>query len=159
MGDWKWKYYLLSHVQLFATAWIIAFQAPLPMKFSRQEYWSGLPFPSPRDLPRPRDRTSVIHIENRFFTIWATRELWGSIFFFLNTLFFICFSVTVSVSFVYLKDLPLAGNSESIFNVFSHHLDFVTLKLHPLAFVFFTNHKCEHWTICFRMTHCCCCCC
>ena len=42
---------LLSHVQLFATAWTVAYQAPPSMEFSRQEYWSGLPFPSPRDLP------------------------------------------------------------------------------------------------------------
>jgi len=35
------------------TTWTIAFQAPLSMEFSRQEYWSGLPFSSPRDLPSP----------------------------------------------------------------------------------------------------------
>ena len=43
----------LSHVQLFATPWTVALQAPLPMGFSGQEYWSGLPFPSPGDLPDP----------------------------------------------------------------------------------------------------------
>ena len=37
----------LSHVQLFATPWTAAYQAPLSMGFSRQEYWSGLPLPSP----------------------------------------------------------------------------------------------------------------
>ena len=42
---------LLSRVQLFATPWTVAYQAPLSMEFSRQEYWSGLPFPSPGDLP------------------------------------------------------------------------------------------------------------
>ena len=36
-----------------ATPWTVACQAPLSMRFSRQEYWSGLPFPSPRDLPDP----------------------------------------------------------------------------------------------------------
>ena len=41
----------LSCVQLFKTPWTISYQAPLSMEFSRQEYWSGLPFPSPRDLP------------------------------------------------------------------------------------------------------------
>ena len=39
--------------RLFATPWPIAHQAPLLMEFSRQEYWSGLPFPSPGDLPDP----------------------------------------------------------------------------------------------------------
>ena len=38
----------LSRVRLFATLWTVAHQAPLSMGFSRQEYWSGLPFPSPR---------------------------------------------------------------------------------------------------------------
>ena len=43
----------LSHVRLFVTPWIVAHQAPPSMEFSRQEYWSGLPFPSPGDLPDP----------------------------------------------------------------------------------------------------------
>ena len=43
----------LSHVRLFATPWSVAHQAPLSMGFSRQEYWSGLPFPSTGDLPDP----------------------------------------------------------------------------------------------------------
>ena len=42
----------LSHVQLFLTPWSTAFQALLTMRFSRQEYWSGLPFPFPGDVPR-----------------------------------------------------------------------------------------------------------
>ena len=42
-----------SRVPLFATSWTVACQAPLSMGFSRQEYWSGLPFPSPGDLPNP----------------------------------------------------------------------------------------------------------
>ena len=43
----------LSRVQLFATPWTVAYQAPLSTGFSRQQYWSGLPFPSPGDLPDP----------------------------------------------------------------------------------------------------------
>ena len=49
----KVKVKLLSHVQLFATPWTVAYQAPQSMEFSRQEYCSGLPFPSPGDLPNP----------------------------------------------------------------------------------------------------------
>ena len=49
----KKKVKSLSHVQLFATLWTVARQAPLSMGFSRQEYWSGLPFPSPGDLLNP----------------------------------------------------------------------------------------------------------
>ena len=43
----------LSHVRLFATPWTVAYQASLSMGFSRQGYWSGLPFPSSGDLPNP----------------------------------------------------------------------------------------------------------
>ena len=46
---WKWKVKVksLSHVRLLATPWTAVYQAPLSMGFSRQEYWSGLPLPSP----------------------------------------------------------------------------------------------------------------
>ena len=47
----KVKVKLLSRVRLFATPWTVDYQAPPSMGFSRQEYWSGLPFPSPGDLP------------------------------------------------------------------------------------------------------------
>ena len=43
----------LSSLQLFATLWTVDHKAPLSMEFSRQEYWSGSPFPSPGDLPNP----------------------------------------------------------------------------------------------------------
>ena len=49
----KKKVKSLSRVRLFATPWTVAYQAPPSMEFSRQEYWSGLPFPSPGDLPDP----------------------------------------------------------------------------------------------------------
>ena len=49
----KVKVKLLSYVQLFATPWTVAHQASPSMGFSRQEYWSGLPFALPGDLPHP----------------------------------------------------------------------------------------------------------
>ena len=49
----KVKMKSLSRIQLFETLWTVAHQAPQSMGFSRQEYWSGLPFPSPGDLPDP----------------------------------------------------------------------------------------------------------
>ena len=54
-GCWKGKVKVesLSHVRLFATPRTVAHQALRSVEFSRQEYWSGLPFPSPRDLPSP----------------------------------------------------------------------------------------------------------
>ena len=45
-----------------------------PWGFSRQEYWSSLPSPTPRDIPSPRNQTQASRIAGRFFTIWATRE-------------------------------------------------------------------------------------
>ena len=61
----------LSRVQLFATLWTVARQAPLSMGFSRQEDWSGLPFPSPGDLPNPGIKPA--HVAGRRFILWATR--------------------------------------------------------------------------------------
>ena len=49
----KVKVKSFSHVRLFATPWMVTYQAPQSMGFSRQEYWSGLPFPSPGDLSNP----------------------------------------------------------------------------------------------------------
>ena len=49
----KVKVKLLSRVRLSATPWTVAYQVPPSMGFSRQEYWSGLPLPSPGDLPKP----------------------------------------------------------------------------------------------------------
>ena len=67
----------LSHVQLFANLWNIAFQAPLSMGFSKQEYWSGLPCPSPGDLPNSGiELTSIMSpaLSGGFFNSNATWE-------------------------------------------------------------------------------------
>ena len=53
MVERKVKVKSLSRVRLFATPWTVAYQAPPSMGFSRQECWSGLPFPSPGDLRDP----------------------------------------------------------------------------------------------------------
>ena len=68
---------VLSCVQLFATPWTLARQAPLSMDFSRREYWSGLPFPSPGNLPdtgiEPVSPVTPI-LAGRFFYHAATWE-------------------------------------------------------------------------------------
>ena len=51
----------LSHVQLFATPWTVAYQVPPSMGFSRQEYWSGLPFPSPGVFPTQGWNPGLLH--------------------------------------------------------------------------------------------------
>ena len=65
---------LLSHVWLFATPWTVAYQAPPSMGFSKQEYWSGLPFPFPGDLPDPRIEPRSPALQSGTFNLWATRE-------------------------------------------------------------------------------------
>ena len=67
-----------SHAQLFATPWTVAHQAPLSMKFSKQEYWSRLPFPTPGDLPNPGTEPAslcVSSIGSRFLYHCATWEV------------------------------------------------------------------------------------
>jgi len=59
---------VLSCVQLFATLWTVAPQAPLSIEFSRQEYWSGLPFPYPGDLLNPRIKPVSSALASGFFT-------------------------------------------------------------------------------------------
>ena len=57
----------LSRFQLFATPWTGARQAPLSMEFSRQESWSGLPFPPPGDLPNPGIKPTSPALAGGFF--------------------------------------------------------------------------------------------
>ena len=64
----------------FVTSWTVAHKAPLSMGFSRQEYWSGLPFPSPGGSSRPRDQIRVSCVAGGFFTIWVTREALKSVY-------------------------------------------------------------------------------
>ena len=64
-----------SHVQLFATQWTVVCQVPLSMGFSRQEQWTGLPFPPPGDLPNPDIEPASLMfpaLAGRFFTTSAT---------------------------------------------------------------------------------------
>ena len=58
---------MFNHVQLSATSRTVAHQAPLSMDFSRQEYWSGLPFPSPGELPDPGIEPTSLTLAHRFF--------------------------------------------------------------------------------------------
>ena len=70
----KMKVKLLSHVGLFGTPGTVACQAPLSVGFPRQEYWSGLPFPSPGDLPDPGIEPASPALQGDSFTVWAIRE-------------------------------------------------------------------------------------
>ena len=57
-----------GHVRLFATLWTVAHQAPLSIGFTRQKYWSGLPFPLPGDLPNPEMEPASPKLAGGFFT-------------------------------------------------------------------------------------------
>ena len=65
---------LLGCVQLNRTLWTVACQAPLFIGFSRQEYWSGLPFPSPEDLPNPGIEPRSPTLEADALTLKVTEE-------------------------------------------------------------------------------------
>ena len=56
---------VFSHVQLFVTPWTLAWQATLSMELPRQEYWNGLPFPTPRDLPDTGIELRFLHLLHR----------------------------------------------------------------------------------------------
>ena len=75
---WKVTYSVhaqsLCRVQLFATLWTVASQAPLSMEFSRWECWSELPFPSPGDLPDPGIQLTFLALAGRFFTTKPPRK-------------------------------------------------------------------------------------
>ena len=60
---------VLSHVQSFATPWAVACQASLSVGLSRLDYWSGVPFPPPGDLPDPEIEPASFALASRFFTI------------------------------------------------------------------------------------------
>ena len=65
---------LFSHVWLFVISWTVAHQVPLPLGFSRQEYWSGLPFPPSGDLPKSGIEPESPALTGRFLTTSATWE-------------------------------------------------------------------------------------
>ena len=66
---------MLSHVQFFVTPWTRARQAPLSMGFPRQEYWNGLPFPPPRDLPNSGTEPMSPALAGEFFTTEPSGKL------------------------------------------------------------------------------------
>ena len=78
---------VLSHAQVFAASWTVAQQAPLSMELSRQEYWSGLPFPTTGNLPHPgiemtlftsllkNSSDTVAYEEKRFFRVEQRKPL------------------------------------------------------------------------------------
>ena len=122
-----------SRVQLFETSWTIAHQAPLSMGFSRQEYWSGLPFTSAGDLSDPgMEPTSLISpaLAYRFFITIATCE----------AIVYICMCVcvyTLNILFHYGSSQDIEYSSVC-YTVYSRSLLLIRLiytSLHPIYVV------------------------
>ena len=80
--------YVYMWVTHSATPWTVAHQAPLSKGFSRQEYWSGLPLPPPRESSWPRDQTHISCIADGFFIVWATKEAPSVFRYYKNSLVF-----------------------------------------------------------------------
>src|SRR5574340_513396 len=78
----KQKVKSLSCVRLFVTPWTVAYQAPPSLEFSRQEYWSGLPFPSPEDLPDPgiEPRSPALQADSLLTELQGKLRAYGAIF-------------------------------------------------------------------------------
>ena len=109
----------LSHVQLFATPWTVACQAPLYMGFSRQEYWSKLPFPSPGYLLDPEiEPVSAASpaLQADFFFFFFTSELPGKPWFILKYLDTMqILSLLCQCEFrLESRECPIWGNASSL---------------------------------------------
>ena len=68
-----------SHVRLFGMLWTVACKAPLPVEFPRQEYWSGLPFPSPGDLPDPGIEPASLKFPVLVGVFFTTSTIWEAL--------------------------------------------------------------------------------
>ena len=84
----------LSRVRLFAIPWTVGYQAPPSLGFSRQEYWSGLPFPSPGELHNPGIEPRPLVVEAQSSNHWKGREL------------LVCDSEVISCLFSRSEDFP-----------------------------------------------------
>ena len=83
---WKWKVKSLNRVQLLATPWTAAYQAPPSMGFSRQEYWSGVPLPSPKTFDRS---IQILSNGGRLFDIFPSPK-WSSFMFVTSRILLEC---------------------------------------------------------------------
>ena len=109
-----------SHFWLFAAPWTVACQAPLPMEFSRQAYWSGVPCPTPRDLPDPE-------IEPKSLAMSLLH--WQAIHYHWRHLG----STTYSEYMVLVKILPLKPTADTENHLASLCLNFLIWKMEEIS--------------------------
>ena len=98
----------LSHVQLFATPWTVARQASMSMGFSRQEYWSGLPFSSPADLPYPGIKS------------WSSASQADSLLFELHMCIYVCTHIHTYIHIPHNRPISLQGNYLREIKIYVH---------------------------------------
>ena len=123
----KVKVKSFSHVRLCVTPWTVAYQAPLSIGFSRQEYWSGLPFPSPGDLPNPGIEPRSTALQAECFTVRAT----GEYFHYMNmsqkeypvvrgtfSIYFLCVFVKIILVYFLIVMDPIPLTYSSVFIVY-----------------------------------------
>ena len=96
----------LSCVQLFATLWTVAYQAPPSMGFSRQEYWSGLPFPSPGDLPNPGIKPGSLALEADALTSEPAGQLFFLVAAMLESMFLFFDHLLIAIGKIVSNNLP-----------------------------------------------------
>ena len=139
-------------VWLFAIPWTVACQAPLLMKYSRQENWSGLSFSSPGDFPDPGIHSGqswpcVSCLAGRFFTIWATREIVKPVLRFVT---FLVTAVISSCSNVFINqsvlDYVLVKNIHKLLVICNHKRFFIAHTIGTLSYSGF-NVYCPHLSI------------
>ena len=113
----------LSRVRLFATRWTVAYQASPSMRFPRQEYWSGLPFPSPGDLPHPGIEPRSPALE----TDTLTSEPPGktTLYYTYSTIYFTqCKVIYVKPNFPVYPTLPFPPVSTDLFSTSAFRFHF-----------------------------------
>ena len=118
---WESIVCIISHVWLFVIPWTADLWAPLSMGFSRQEYWSGLPFPPPGDLPNPGIKPKSSASVGGFCATWETPESpverskhWHQLFWRKNIrtfLYFVCLHLN---SFMPISDYLFWSYSGSV---------------------------------------------
>ena len=108
----------LSHVGLCATPWTIAHQAPLSTEFSRQEYWSGLPFPSPGDFfdPGIKPRSPALQADSLLSKLQGSPKL------------YILYSPLLLLNHYSLPNKPLSSFETFCYSVVMHGCDSRSIK-------------------------------